>query len=334
MNAQAPFPARLRERARAQRRRIVFPESADPRVLEAVRTLSREGVVEPILVLDPAAPHSHADARALHLETHDPARDARAGRCAAELFVRRRHRGLTEEQAESLSRHPLYFADDLVRNGDADGCVAGCVFTTADVLRAALALIGPAPMVQTVSSAFYIVAPAFRGGEDEVLTFTDCAVVPAPTAGQLVDIAIAAAHDRPRIVGDVPVVALLSYSTRGSAEGESVARVREAVDLIRARQPGLAVDGELQGDAALVAAIGARKAPGSPVAGHANVLVFPSLDAGNISYKLVERLAGAAAIGPILQGLAKPCSDLSRGASVNDIIHVAAVTALQAPSPS
>jgi phosphate acetyltransferase len=324
------FLKALAQRAESAGRRVVLTEGHDDRVLEAAVRLQDHGHIDPVLLLPDCSVQPPA---AWKGPVRCPVDDPELERYAELYRQIRPMEALDERAARERASDPLYFAGLMVRSGDADGAVAGADHSTSDVVRAAYRCVGMSGSHRYVTGAFYMVVPSFRGTEDpEVLTFADAGVIPHPSAEQLVEIALQAAEMRPLIVGDEPHVAFLSFSTHGSAKSPAVEKMRSAFAQLKELRPGLAADGELQADAALIRHVGQRKAPHSPVAGQANVLIFPDLGAGNIAYKLVERLAGATAIGPILHGLALPYNDVSRGADPASIEWVAYVTAVQAGS--
>jgi phosphate acetyltransferase len=320
------FMSGLIERARKLKKTIAFPEGTDPRVLEAAARLARDGIVKPVLVGPPPA---NPPAGVTFV---DPAKSPALAKYAAYYYERRHAKGITQVEAAEVARKPLYFASLMVGAGDADGSVGGAVNSTADTVRAALHAVGPHPRARLVSSLFVMALQDRALGHNGLMAFADCAVVVDPTPTELADIAIATAESTRVLIDAEPAVALLTYSTKGSGKGPEPDKVKEALEILRARAPEMSVDGELQADAAVDAMVGKSKAPGSKVAGRANTLIFPTLSAANIGYKLVERLGGAMAIGPFMQGLAKPANDLSRGCSAEDIFNVAVVTALQSES--
>ncbi|GBE29248.1 MAG TPA: phosphate acetyltransferase [Bacteroidetes bacterium] len=322
---------RIVERAKQKPRTIVLPEGSDPRTWTAARQLADEAIAVPIVlgsdVECEAAMKEAGVSDVSGITMIHPESSPKHEEYAAEFARIRAHKGLTIEQARETMNDVLYYGAMMVRKGDADGGVTGAAHTTGDVMRSAIQCIGMAPGISIVSSIFLMVIPDGR-----VFSFGDCAIVPDPDADQLASIAIASASTHRALTDTTPVVGMLSFSTKGSASHPAVDKVVEATKIVQEQAPDLAVDGELQLDAAIIESVGSKKAPGSKVAGHANVLIFPDLNSGNIGYKLTQRLANAQAMGPLVQGLKKPFYDLSRGCSADDIVKVSAICSVVASS--
>ncbi len=321
-------------RAKADKQRIVLPEGTEIRTLKAANQILEEEVADLILIGNPGEINKLAQENNLAYISKatiaDPVNNDKKEVYAQLLFDLRKSKGMTLDQAEKLAQDPLYLACLMIKNGDADGEVAGAQNTTGNVLRPAFQIVKTLPGISVVSGAFLMFMPDNKWGNNGLMIFADCAVHPNPTAEELAQIAVSTGHTTRAIAGFEPKIAMLSFSTKGSAKHEMVDKVVTATKLAKEMDPSLQIDGELQADAAIIASVGQSKAPGSEIAGQANVLVFPTLEVGNIAYKLVQRLANAEAVGPILQGIAAPINDLSRGCSPEDIYSMVAITANQA----
>lgn len=317
---------RIRNEAKKALKPIVLPEGLEDRVIRAARILASDKIVQPILLGDEKKIRQKSEELKIDLSDisiFNPVSHPDLKKFANKYFELRKHKGVTPEAANEAILNPLFFGAMMVRENIATGAVAGSINTTGDVLKAAIQIVGLMQNIKVVSSSFLMV---LKNGE--ILTFADCAVIPDPDPEQLASIAISSAKTHQKLVGTEPSVAMLSFSTKGSAKHPLADKVIEALQIVKKIEPSLNIDGELQFDAAYIPEIGNRKAPGSPVAGKANVFIFPDLNAANIGYKLVQRLAGAEAVGPVIQGLAKPYNDLSRGCSVDDIVNVAAICSI------
>ena len=321
------------ENAKIKKKKIALPEGSEPRTLNAAKKITQEGLAEIILIGNIDEINSSAKNENINIDNFkiiEPYKSEFFESYVNSFYELRKKKGMTPEEAKTLTSDPVYFATMMVKNGDADGMVSGAIHSTGDLLRPALQIIKTAPGISIVSSCFVMELPNSTFGENGILLFADCAINPNPNAEELASIAIATASTAKSLCNIEPRIAMLSFSTKGSGKHELVDKVIEATRIAKEKAPDLLIDGELQLDAAIVQKIGEMKAPGSHVAGKANVLIFPDLQSGNIGYKLVQRLANANTIGPISQGFAKPVNDLSRGCSVMDIVNVVAITSLQA----